>query len=108
MMLLTLIQARASSSVTRQYSRHPRPRPPYSLGIVIPKKPISASLARRDSGISRRSGSYSLAIGKTSLIANEYDRSEEHTSELQSLMRKSYAVLCLKKKKTPNTVSNAH
>src|SRR3546814_10503095 len=26
-------------------------------------------------------------------------RSEEHTSELQSLMRKSYAVLCLKKKK---------
>src|SRR3546814_2667505 len=27
------------------------------------------------------------------------DRSEEHTSELQSLMRISYAVLCLKKKK---------
>src|SRR3546814_10808526 len=32
------------------------------------------------------------------------DRSEEHTSELQSLMRISYAVFCLKKKKkhTPN------
>src|SRR3546814_6604603 len=29
-------------------------------------------------------------------------RSEEHTSELQSLMRISYAVLCLKKKKTTN------
>src|SRR3546814_5399531 len=28
------------------------------------------------------------------------DRSEEHTSELQSLMRISYAVFCLKKKKT--------
>src|SRR3546814_4710013 len=28
-------------------------------------------------------------------------RSEEHTSELQSLMRISYAVLCLKKKTTP-------
>src|SRR3546814_3549204 len=27
-------------------------------------------------------------------------RSEEHTSELQSLMRTSYAVFCLKKKKT--------
>src|SRR3546814_8160172 len=27
------------------------------------------------------------------------DRSEEHTSELQSLMRISYAVFCLKKKK---------
>src|SRR3546814_940918 len=30
-------------------------------------------------------------------------RSEEHTSELQSLMRISYAVFCLKKKKLPNT-----
>src|SRR3546814_7286555 len=29
-------------------------------------------------------------------------RSEEHTSELQSLMRISYAVFCLKKKNTPN------
>src|SRR3546814_12556447 len=29
----------------------------------------------------------------------EIDRSEEHTSELQSLMRISYAVFCLKKKK---------
>src|SRR3546814_7049000 len=30
------------------------------------------------------------------------DRSEEHTSELQSLMRISYAVFCLKKKKQQN------
>src|SRR3546814_10912790 len=30
-------------------------------------------------------------------------RSEEHTSELQSLMRISYAVFCLKKKKTNKT-----
>src|SRR3546814_3590173 len=30
-------------------------------------------------------------------------RSEEHTSELQSLMRISYAVFCLKKKKTQPT-----
>src|SRR3546814_1119138 len=30
------------------------------------------------------------------------DRSEEHTSELQSLMRISYAVFCLKKKKKRN------
>src|SRR3546814_9518858 len=34
-------------------------------------------------------------------------RSEEHTSELQSLMRISYAVFCLKKKnKTENTTKN--
>src|SRR3546814_8347109 len=32
-----------------------------------------------------------------------YPRSEEHTSELQSLMRISYAVFCLKKKKHPHT-----
>src|SRR3546814_8381028 len=34
------------------------------------------------------------------------DRSEEHTSELQSLMRISYAVFCLKQKKTINIQSN--
>src|SRR3546814_3176544 len=33
-------------------------------------------------------------------------RSEEHTSELQSLMRISYAVFCLKKKKTKKTKRN--
>src|SRR3546814_3802936 len=32
-------------------------------------------------------------------------RSEEHTSELQSLMRISYAVFCLKKKKTKKTTT---
>src|SRR3546814_4373380 len=31
-----------------------------------------------------------------------HNRSEEHTSELQSLMRISYAVFCLKKKTKPN------
>src|SRR3546814_5201655 len=36
-------------------------------------------------------------------------RSEEHTSELQSLMRISYAVFCLKKKKQPhNTIEPPH
>src|SRR3546814_2128381 len=33
-------------------------------------------------------------------------RSEEHTSELQSLMRNSYAVFCLKKKKNTNKTSS--
>src|SRR3546814_3707767 len=35
-------------------------------------------------------------------------RSEEHTSELQSLMRISYAVFCLKKKKTNSKSANIH
>src|SRR3546814_4932587 len=37
------------------------------------------------------------------LVQNE--RSEEHTSELQSLMRISYAVFCLKKKTTSKTTN---
>src|SRR3546814_5813512 len=35
-------------------------------------------------------------------------RSEEHTSELQSLMRHSYAVLCLKKKKDTSDQNDRH
>src|SRR3546814_1732847 len=42
-------------------------------------------------------------VGEVGVLAEEavagMDRSEEHTSELQSLMRISYAVFCLKKKK---------
>src|SRR3546814_4749903 len=45
---------------------------------------------------------FDFAILKTSVISDafraRYLRSEEHTSELQSLMRISYAVFCLKKK----------
>src|SRR3546814_4331488 len=37
-------------------------------------------------------------------VALQRPRSEEHTSELQSLMRISYAVFCLKKKKTRNDI----
>src|SRR3546814_5566824 len=36
---------------------------------------------------------------REALVAQKRLRSEEHTSELQSLMRISYAVFCLKKKK---------
>src|SRR3546814_9303861 len=36
------------------------------------------------------------------IISRRTIRSEEHTSELQSLMRISYAVFCLQKKKTNN------
>src|SRR3546814_7783146 len=43
------------------------------------------------------------AVGKTrgaqGSVSEQHVRSEEHTSELQSLMRISYAVFCLKKKK---------
>src|SRR3546814_5406748 len=39
-----------------------------------------------------------LALLSSLLVDQEWGRSEEHTSELQSLMRISYAVFCLKKK----------
>src|SRR3546814_3674827 len=54
-------------------------------------------LAERDAGLER---------------VAEAQRSEEHTSELQSLMRSSYAVFCLKKKKAGHalqgTTGNQH
>src|SRR3546814_1036001 len=58
-------------------------------GIIRPKsrKHLQASVERgRKEGVGIRGG-----------------RSEEHTSELQSLMRLSYAVFCLKKKKMKHT-----
>src|SRR3546814_3106534 len=45
----------------------------------------------------QRVGAVEVAAGEAGLELHR--RSEEHTSELQSLMRISYAVFCLKKKK---------
>src|SRR3546814_9787664 len=44
------------------------------------------------------------APSEASSLCLSYGRSEEHTSELQSLMRISYAVFCLKKKKIKITI----
>src|SRR3546814_978902 len=63
---------------------------------------------RKDKGYlysERRYGSFHRQVSLPSdvdqngITAQFKDRSEEHTSELQSLMRISYAVFCLKKKK---------
>src|SRR3546814_4967039 len=43
------------------------------------------------------------AVRPAKFLVFAFDRSEEHTSELQSLMRISYAVFCLKKKKHTDT-----
>src|SRR3546814_4905090 len=48
---------------------------------------------------------FAFAAGVLVLLAAVGARSEEHTSELQSLMRISYAVFCLKKKKNNNNRS---
>src|SRR3546814_3784393 len=47
---------------------------------------------------------YLEALASTLLDGIDVRRSEEHTSELQSLMRISYAVFCLKKKKRTNKI----
>src|SRR3546814_5485888 len=46
-----------------------------------------------------------LAGGETTGVIGRDARSEEHTSELQSLMRISYAVFCLKKKNKTKTTT---
>src|SRR3546814_5689454 len=55
----------------------------------MPKRPFVAPAGMRMVRIDRRSGRR---------VYGAWPRSEEHTSELQSLMRISYAVFCLKKK----------
>src|SRR3546814_9494796 len=58
-------------------------------------RPISVSLGV----LPRAHGSALFTRGETqALVVATLGRSEEHTSELQSLMRISYAVFCLKKK----------
>src|SRR3546814_3595457 len=49
-----------------------------------------------------------LIVCSAILQASSVHRSEEHTSELQSLMRISYAVFCLKKKRKTTSLSNNH
>src|SRR3546814_14691885 len=61
---------------------------------------FAASIAASDIGCFRRA---SISFGTTCQNLPRSKRSEEHTSELQSLMRISYAVFCLKKKKQQHT-----
>src|SRR3546814_8455003 len=71
-------------------------RRPYLVALIVPDTDFAAEWARRR-GRSPQS------------LADDPNRSEEHTSELQSLMRNSYAVFCLKKKNTtPYTTKHTH
>src|SRR3546814_1337602 len=74
------------------------------LHLVLAVREAAVDL-RRDAGRERRPVERALErrVGRAG-------RSEEHTSELQSLMRISYAVFCLKKKKrkTQMTILNHH
>src|SRR3546814_4059050 len=64
-------------------------------------RPSLSTLASVKPGIDICGSAASFIAGRgSSRIFRGSPRSEEHTSELQSLMRISYAVFCLKKKKT--------
>src|SRR3546814_10381617 len=62
---------------------------------TLESKKSSSSTAPSDS-----SSASTTSKSRPSAAARQQSRSEEHTSELQSLMRISYAVFCLKTKKT--------
>src|SRR3546814_5545090 len=72
---------------------------PYTTLFRSPVQPVSdrAPRARKPDWI-RVKAPTSPGYAETRVMSSE-ERSEEHTSELQSLMRISYAVFCLKKKK---------
>src|SRR3546814_3171064 len=69
---------------------------------------MAKGLVKPSGSYARAPRRYAVALGCEAQYAADFvyadgvdvDRSEEHTSELQSLMRISYAVFCLKKKKT--------
>src|SRR3546814_6924949 len=72
---------------------------------ALPIWPLSARGSHPSRSRLSPSQEQSVALRWTGLSASrivpqQQVRSEEHTSELQSLMRISYAVFCLKKKKT--------
>src|SRR3546814_2186410 len=56
------------------------------------------AVARQGAGAGRDQVAHTGEAGEGFGAAAHRDRSEEHTSELQSLLRSSYAVFCLKKK----------
>src|SRR3546814_7126566 len=64
------------------------------VGLRMPQPGADETLARFQVDVERWRGQLAPAIVEQARTL----RSEEHTSELQSLMRISYAVFCLKKK----------
>src|SRR3546814_9702915 len=90
-----------------------------AVGETMVTSKASAFLKRRWATFSRKKAAQWRLRGRPSTIrvtlrlrakrrssAAMSDRSEEHTSELQSLMRISYAVFCLKKK--TEKIENIH
>src|SRR3546814_6707839 len=69
---------------------------------IVPRRAPAITMMRPGVPVADRLRAISLAMDEAVAAMPDHDRSEEHTSELQSLMRNSYAVFCLKKKNIPN------
>src|SRR3546814_8418301 len=69
------------------------------IGIMVPASAALGSAVGRPSGSSAQPSGMGWPVLAADITLPRATRSEEHTSELQSLMRISYAVFCLKKKK---------
>src|SRR3546814_1211574 len=82
-------------------------RPPRSTrtDTLFPYTTLFRSNADRHSAVAARRTRAAYRGRRRAILRGS--RSEEHTSELQSLMRISYAVFCLKKKKK-NNKNNMH
>src|SRR3546814_5926210 len=77
-----------------------------SLLIACGKGAIRPTLIQRAGKAAMTAGE--LLRGYDMPEGTAVDRSEEHTSELQSLMRISYAVFCLKKKNKKTSKNQSH
>src|SRR3546814_9450222 len=76
------------------------------LGTSIPSMVFAQTIAEAPAASDDSTGLQDIVVTarrKEERLRDVPIRSEEHTSELQSLMRTSYAVLCLKKKKRRRT-----
>src|SRR3546814_5266232 len=83
------------------------------IGEWLRQQPVALKLGSVlfvHGGISPRVARTGLDVGQLNAAMQDYwnDRSEEHTSELQSLMRISYAVFCLKKKNKIYNIIQIH
>src|SRR3546814_2014823 len=76
---------------------------PYTTLFRSHRLGLIAETLRQLTCLIRQTAHYAAARSPTRWIGQRFiTRSEEHTSELQSLMRISYAVFCLKKKTLDN------
>src|SRR3546814_5905183 len=68
-------------------------------GYLVPKDPLDNNNVFLEIRAGTGGDEAAIFAGDLHRMYSKYARSEEHTSELQSLMRSSYAVFCLKNKK---------